>query len=220
MKCKICQETSITFYDPRMECDTCFCESCQFFFKDSAAYVSAEREVQLYKQHNNSLENEGYVAMFEAFIDLAIHPYLQTIESVLEFGSGPGPVLSELLKKRGLQVDCYDKFFAPEKIYENKQYDLITATEVIEHIDEPIGIMHFFFRHLKPGGYLALMTQFHTNDIEAYLDWWYRADPTHICFFRPETFQKLAPMTGFELIDHDDKKILVLRKSVDADFHL
>jgi SAM-dependent methyltransferase len=219
MKCKICQETAITFYDPRMECDTCFCEQCQFIFKDKAAYVTLERERELYDQHNNTLESPGYVEMFEHFIDETIHPNIDSIHDVLEFGSGPGPVLSQLLEKHGLNVECYDKFFSPEKIYEGKQYDLITATEVIEHIDEPVGIMHFFFRHLRPGGYLAVMTQFHTNDIDDYLDWWYRADPTHICFYRPETFKKLANITGFEVLKHDEKKIVLMQKSREADFY-
>lgn len=212
MKCKICSGLVTTFFDPRMGCDTYHCEACQFIFKDAAAYVAPDRELKQYNQHNNTIDSPGYVEMFEAYIERCITPYKSRIETVLEFGSGPGPVLSQLLEKHGFHVEIYDKFFSPEPVYEGKQYDLITATEVIEHIDDPVGIMRFFHTHLKPGGYLALMTQFHTNEIATYLKWWYRADPTHICFFRPETFKVLGDISSFSVIDADPKKLVVLRK--------
>lgn len=194
-----------------MECDTYHCENCRFIFKAEQAYVSSEQELKQYNHHNNSFESPGYVEMFQAFIDRCITPYRADIETVLEFGSGPGPVLSKLLSNEGYSVECYDKYFSPEPVYEGKQYDLITATEVIEHIDDPLKIMHFFYDHLKPGGYLALMTQFHSDSPEKYLKWWYRGDPTHICFFRPETFTVIGEKTGFTLLDADDKKLLLLQ---------
>jgi len=131
---------------------------------------------------------------------------------LLEFGSGPGPVFSELLRQRGVNVDIYDKFYAPTPVYEGKQYDMITATEVLEHIADPLDIMHFFHQHLRPGGYLALMTQFHENDTEAYLRWWYRRDPTHICFFSVQSLTLIAKLTGFKVMLTDEKKCLLLQK--------
>ena len=99
------------------------------------------------------------------------------------------------------------------KVYEGKTYDLITSTDVIEHIADVRGIMQLFAAHLRPGGYLALMTQFHSNTAEHYLQWWYRRDPTHIVFYRPKSFDLLAKQFGLALRYHDDKKVVLLQKN-------
>lgn len=210
--CKICSQELVLFFDDYMQCNTYHCEACEFIFKDNAAIISTEKELKVYQQHNNTLENLGYVAMFEAFIAKSITPHQKNIRTVLDFGSGPNPVLATLLAQKGFQTEYYDKFFSPQKVYENKRYDLITCTEVIEHISDIQALMELFSEHINPNGYLALMTQFHPNDPEAYLNWWYRRDPTHISFFRPHSFSVLAQQHGFSLRFHDEKKLVLLQK--------
>lgn len=212
MNCKICEGAVTEFYDNYMKCRTYHCEACDFIFKDDNAIITAERELKVYQQHNNSEENLGYVAMFQDFIDKTITPHKSAIETALDFGSGPNPVLAGMLAKNGFVTDHYDKFFATEKVYEGKRYDLITSTEVIEHIQDVESVMAFFAEHLNPGGFLALMTQFHPGDAPRYLNWWYRRDPTHIVFFTPETFRVLSERHGFTLRFHDDKKVVLLQK--------
>lgn len=213
MKCKLCQNETTSFYDDYMACTTYQCRSCELIFKDEDAIVSTESELKVYQQHNNTEENLGYVAMFQDFIDKTILPHKKQITTVLDFGSGPNPVLAGMLRREGFQTDHYDKFFAPEKVYEGKTYDLITSTEVIEHIADVRGVMQLFAEHLNPGGYLALMTQFHDNTPQHYLKWWYRRDPTHIVFYRPKSFEKVAEKFGLTLCYHDDKKIVLLQKN-------
>ena len=212
MNCIICNRPVPAFYDNEMKNTLFHCRSCELIFKDKSCHVDEGRELKQYQNHNNSFESPGYVQMFNDFIATAVTPYRQNIETALEFGSGPGPVLSELLRRQGFEVDSYDKFFAPEKVYEEKSYDLITSTEVIEHIADPLELFAFFKTHLKPGGYLALMTQFHDNTAEGFLKWWYRKDPTHITFYRPHTLKVLADKFGFELLFYDRKKTALLRK--------
>lgn len=177
--------------------------------------MSLEEEHKHYAKHNNSIENEGYVAMFQDFMQKTLLKAKDGTKNVLEFGSGPGPVLSELLRREGFEVDIYDKFFAPKKVYEDKLYDAITSTEVIEHISDPLSIMQFFNAHLKVGGHLCLMTQFHSNIIDEFLKWWYCRDLTHISFFRVETFEELAKRTGFEVEYSDSVKVIYLHKRRD-----
>jgi len=212
MLCKICHHPTQHYFDTQMQWDFYHCKACGFFFKDPTHYLDATQEIKVYENHNNSFESPGYVEMFENFINVTFRPYLSTIQTVLEFGCGPGPVLAKLLKMQGLHVSTYDKFFSPEKVYENRHYDLITSTEVLEHIDDPNAIMQFFHTHLQAQGYLAIMTQFHDNTAKAFLSWWYRKDPTHICFYTPHTFEVLAQKHGFKVLYYDTKKNILLQK--------
>ena len=161
---------------------------------DEKKIVLPEKEKQEYLHHNNTPENEGYVAMFKDFIEKCIDPYQDKIKAALDFGCGPGPVLAGLLKEKGFEVDIYDKYFAPEKIFENKKYDLITSTEVLEHLADPLETLKTLKNHLNKNGILAIMTLFHPNNEEGFKKWWYRRDSTHISFYRPKTFEILAKM--------------------------
>jgi predicted TPR repeat methyltransferase len=212
MTCKICRSSVERFHDEVMKCDFFHCKACSFIFKDEKNIVSEAHERRHYEQHKNSFDNAGYVQMFEEFIEKCVTPNRNDVRQLLDFGCGPGPVLSELLVKKGYEVDIYDKFFAPEPVYESKIYDMIVTTEVLEHIKDPLDIMAFFREHLRENGYLCLMTHFHSDDKAEFLRWWYRMDPTHICFFRPETFKAIAEKVGFELLYFDEKKFAVLQK--------
>ena len=212
MQCKLCNNTVMSINDTRNNWEFSHCKKCEFIFKNSSDFVTSEDELKQYNNHNNTMDSPGYVEMFERFMATTFNDYIDEIQNVLEFGSGPGPVLSELLKQRGLKVDIYDKYFSPEKVYEGKKYDLITSTEVIEHVDDPKGLFKFFSDHIKSDGYLALMTQFHTNNAQEFKKWWYKNDPTHICFFRPHTFEVLAEQSGFKVLKHDSKKSILLKR--------
>ena len=212
MQCKICQGDTEAFFDDYMQCESYHCKSCEFIFKDESAIISREKELKVYEQHNNTEENLGYVAMFQDFMEKTFLPFKDEIHTVLDFGSGPNPVLANLMRRQGFEVDHYDKFFAPQKVYDGKRYDLITSTEVIEHISEVQETMALFSEHLEDGGYLALMTQFHPNDKEAYLKWWYRRDPTHISFFRPKALQTLGRGHRLQYIFDDGKKVILFKK--------
>lgn len=158
-------------------------------------------EKKEYLRHNNSLACRGYVKMFDDFIDACVLPFHPAPETSLDFGSGPEPVLATLLERRGLAVDIYDVYFAPDKVYEHNRYDLITATEVFEHLASPLETLRLLARHVKPNGIVVVMTLFHPRDDQAFLDWWYRRDPTHITFFTPRTFQVMAELAGLEVRD-------------------
>ncbi|WP_345990048.1 class I SAM-dependent methyltransferase [Sulfurimonas sp. HSL1-2] len=210
--CPLCQTPSPSFRDRQLGCLTYHCPRCELIFKEEAAHPSAEQELKKYNEHHNSLENEGYVAMFEQFIDATLAHTGHRVENVLDFGSGPTPVLAELLRRRGFEVTIYDKFFAPEAPAPEARFDLITATEVIEHIADPMQTLAELKARLVPGGTLALMTQFHQSSEAFYQNWWYRRDPTHLVFFTPRSFETAAERLDMELIFHDNKKTVLLSK--------
>jgi len=210
--CKICSNATSLIEDKKKLLYYYRCTSCGFVFLDEAQRVDKIREKKQYDQHNNSLENEGYVAMFDKFIDLSITPYLQNIQTALDFGSGPTPVFSELLKRRGLEVDIYDLFYAPKKVYEEKSYDLITSTEVFEHLSKPLEVLELLTKHLNSNGYIVLMTKFPPKEDDAFLNWWYRRDPTHISFFTPKSFEIMAEKVGLKLLKTINGNIALFQK--------
>jgi len=209
--CQICYKNTRVISDKR---DTVYhrCETCGFISLDKSKIIDSNREKKHYEKHNNSFECKGYVEMFEAFIFNAIEPYIQNIKTVLDFGCGHTPVLAELLRRKNLEVDHYDLYFFPEKIYETKKYDLITSTEVFEHLKEPKVILKTLVNALNDKGYIILMTQFPSKSDEEFLNWWYRRDVTHISFFSPKSFEIMAEEVGLKTVKLMNKNIVVFQK--------
>jgi hypothetical protein len=211
--CKICNAKTTPIEDVKKKLVYYRCRACGFVSLEESHRVSSIEEKRKYDQHNNSLENEGYVQMFEDFIELSIAPYLANIKKALDFGSGPTPVFAELLKRRGLEVNIYDLYYAPKRVYEGKSYDLITSTEVFEHLSKPLETLALLVGHLDTNGYIVLMTKFPPKGDKAFLDWWYRRDPTHISFFTPKSFEVMAQKVGLNLLKTINENIVIFQKN-------
>lgn len=209
MKCKCCG------FDPleTFKCKTVeyyFCPTCHLIHKDDSYIVAPDAEEARYATHNNTIESEGYVNWLEKYIKAGVTPFIET-GKMLDYGCGPGPVLAELLKRKGFDTEVYDLYFQkilPEKL---NQFDLITCTEVIEHVADLNLLFDDFNGLIKPGGILSIMTQYHRG-VEAICTWWYVRDETHIVFFNDLTFETLAKKYGYEVIFSDGKSICVMRK--------
>lgn len=212
MKCKICDHATTGFSNPRLKKEYTLCSHCELISVEKAFIVSNESEKAQYDNHHNSLENLGYVQMFENFLDFFWDELTCKDISCLDFGSGPTPVLGELIQRRGAKVDCYDKFYQSEKIFTGKSYDVITSTEVFEHLENPLQILDFLTSHLKENGILAIMTLFHQNDKDLFLNWWYPRDPTHITFYTPKTLEILGEKCGLKVMKTDKTRVLIFKK--------
>jgi len=211
ISCKICSKNTHPIYDAQYEQNYFYCPRCEFIFLDESKVISSKQEKKEYGFHENSFENKGYVNMFREFIDKAIRPHKPQIKTALDFGSGPGPVLSELLKQEGFDTDIYDKHFSVQEVYLNKKYDLITSTEVFEHLEDPLSTLKLLKAHLNKNGILAIMTLFHPQDEAAFKKWWYRRDSTHISFYTPKTFKHMASLLEMKILMMDDKNVCVLK---------
>lgn len=212
MKCKICQNNTETLFHPSLQKHYHVCENCELISLDATLIVNLEREKAQYDNHQNSLENEGYVQMFENFLNFFWDSLTYKDTLALDFGSGPTPVLAELMKRRGTKVECYDKFYQPQARLERNRYDLITSTEVFEHLDNPLQTLTLLTKCLKPKGLIALMTLFHPNNNEQFIQWWYPRDPTHITFYTLKTLELLGEKCGLRVIKNDGKRIVVFQK--------
>lgn len=211
--CKVCGTSCVPIVYKKIESMYHGCPKCDFISKDASCYISESQALSIYQVHNNSADDAAYQAYFRDFIHKCISGFVSGTVEALDFGSGPEPVLAHMLKHElGYLVDVYDKFFSPYKVYEGKQYDLITSTEVVEHLEEPVEYFKLFHTLLKPGGHLAVMTQFHPNDVGRFENWHYRRDDSHVSFFTPKTMSIISEQVGFEIVFIDAHKNATLKR--------
>jgi len=188
------------------------CHLCECIFKSPDHYQDFETQKERYNLHTNDENDEGYIAYFQRFIDFT-YPYVFSSKRALDFGCGESSILSEMFEKKGISCDFYDPIYHPDGIDETKKYDLIVSTEVFEHLHQPREVFESLLKRLEKGGYLALQTQFHTNELEAFKKWYYHQDPTHIVFFTVMTFRVLCEMFDCEFVIDNGKNMVLIRKS-------
>jgi SAM-dependent methyltransferase len=189
------------------------CLHCEVIYKDEKDKISLEDENKVYELHENSIENEGYVNFLSNFVDSALYPFIKK-GRLLDFGSGPEPVLKSILEDRyRFEVDIFDFFYAPKASVFNKMYDGITSTEVFEHLWEPVDALQKLKSILKKDGILAIMTLFHPKNQDIFFDWFYIRDPSHVTFFTPKTFEVMAKKVGMTVIDTNGHRYITLKNS-------
>ncbi len=150
--------------------------------------------------------------MFEKFIEFSITPYKNSITKLLDYGSGPQPVLAEILRAKDYQVEIYDSFYAQNK-FKPGSFDLITSTEVFEHFHNPIKEIEKIIDLTKPNGYIAVLTRF-CPELEKFKSWFYKDDKTHVSFYTVKTFEYIAKRFNLKILKHDDFEYIVFQKCV------
>ena len=211
MNCHICNKVAEEFVDEKTDIHYYHCSECEYIFKSPDYYQSFESQKERYNLHTNDTEDEGYKAYFQRFLDFTL-PLVGTSKEALDFGCGESTILSDMLKEAGMDCDYYDPIYHPETLKRDKKYDLIVSTEVFEHLHHPREVFSDLISRLKVRGYLAIQTQFHSNEHKSFKQWYYHHDQTHIVFFRPKTFSVLAELYGYTLIAHNSKNMVILQK--------
>ena len=185
------------------------CDDCALVFVSSDFLPSSHEELQEYQLHDNNPADQGY-RRFLSRLTAPLKKRLIPTATGLDFGCGPGPTLSVMMQEAGWKTAIYDPFFAKDNSVLTRQYDFITATEVIEHIHKPYDVLPMLWNMLNNGGYLALMTKL-VIDQKAFAHWHYKNDRTHVCFYSTTTFNFLAKQLKAD-IEFIDKDVIFLRK--------
>ncbi len=192
--CPLCHFEKIQPYYQNKGVSYLSCGQCDLVFMSKAHYLSDSEEKLRYDTHQNNPDDKHYQAFLSQVFD-PVMAYIGVSAKGLDFGSGPGPTLSLMFEKQGHQVDLCDGFYANNPVVFSNQYDFITATEVLEHLSNPRFELARLFTMLKKGGVLAVMTQMITQEVN-FASWYYKNDPTHICFFSQQTMRYLAQQWG------------------------
>ena len=208
-RCPLCHAQEPALYHQDRRRDYYQCATCALVFVPSEQHLTAAAEKAEYDQHQNSPQDTGY----RRFLGRLFNPLATKLApgaKGLDFGCGPGPALASMFEEAGHPMSVYDPFFSPEREVLNQAYDFVTCTEVVEHLHQPAQVFRQLDTLVKPGGWLGIMTCFQNAD-DRFATWHYRRDPTHVVFYREETFAWLAAHFGWEL-EVPRKDVALFRK--------
>ncbi len=211
MQCHICNEPTMMFVDEQNQMLYHHCSDCEYIFKTPSVYQDIAAQKERYDLHENDAENEGYRAYFQRFLDFVL-PAVRNPKNALDFGCGESTLLASMLEEEGIACDYFDPIYHPRGLDDSKKYDLIVSTEVFEHLQDPKEVFETLLERLNSGGYLAIQTEFHPNEMGAFKNWYYPKDPTHIVFFREKTFEVLASLSNCRVVDDNGKNMVVIKK--------
>jgi len=214
MKCNICENEDLHLIEIKNKAGLkkyYRCKKCEFIFIDKAHILTLEDEGRRYEVHNNEISDPSYRSYFKKFINY-IEDDLDKENTILDYGSGPQPVLADVMEEEGYKVDIYDKFFYNKKDYLDKMYDVIISTEVFEHIYKPIETLETLLSILKKNGRLILMTAVSPSTDEEFKKWWYIQDATHVVFYNEKTFDAISRKYNLDIIKYNHKNIIIFQR--------
>ncbi|MEM1401691.1 MAG: class I SAM-dependent methyltransferase [Pseudomonadota bacterium] len=214
--CPLCAGEHCSLYHQDAAREYWICATCDLVHVPSGFFLSPEDERLEYEQHENSIGEPGY----ERFLSRLANPLLERLtlqSSGLDFGCGPAPALARMLEREGHRVAVYDAFFASDPRVFKQRYAFITATEVVEHLHEPGAELQRLWSLIEPGGWLAVMTKL-VSDPEAFANWHYIRDPTHVCFFSRRSWQWWADCQGAALA-FEGADVMLLQKTAQPSRH-
>jgi len=216
MNCPLCNKTA-NFFLTGENRQYQLCDHCGLIFVPNKFHLNQKSEIERYREHENSLNNKGYVAMFMNKISL-IKDHCPKIKTALDFGCGYEPVLKTLLEKEKIETEIYDPNFFPN-FPTNKTFDLVISTETFEHFRNPMDDIKKAVNSVSPSGFLAVMTRFYPLEQnkpskKSFSAWYYQRDPTHIAFYTSKTFEWLTKKFGLSIILDNGFDFALLKKSL------
>ncbi len=194
------------------------CPQCDLKFVPEPWQVTLERERARYELHRNRLEDEGYVRFLQPVVTCLVRQLRAggaanpspPFARILDFGSGPTPVLVELLRREGFESWAYDPFFAPGTDL-SQPFDAVVSTETFEHFRRPRAELDRIAGLLRPGGLLVVMSALWQPG-QDFRTWSYANDETHIAFYSVATFRFIASTWGLRIIETNGKDLAAFSK--------
>jgi ADP-heptose:LPS heptosyltransferase/ubiquinone/menaquinone biosynthesis C-methylase UbiE len=86
--------------------------------------------------------------------------------------------------------------------FNEREFDVITAFEVLEHLYNPIEVLNHFYRLLKDNGVLHVSVPIYSSRMMSdYHIYWGQVNFEHIQMYTLESIRRLFEKTGFKIID-------------------
>ncbi len=181
------------------------CEECNGIFRSKEILPSADMEKARYEQHRNDINDIGYQKFVSPISD-AVFKLFKPHHKGLDFGAGPGPVVSQMLKSKGYNIKQYDPFFHNQPQLLNEKYEYIVCCEVMEHFHNPGNEFRLLKKLLQSGGSIFCMTNIYSDDID-FDKWYYKNDFTHVFIYQKKTLSWIKDHIGFSDLKIDNRLI-------------
>lgn len=94
LKCKLCKSKDLIKIDIKDR--YYYCKRCELIFIEDISLPAYEQELNNYNQHKNTDRIQGYVDMFEHFIEHFIIEFIENNYQILDYGCRSGLVLVDL----------------------------------------------------------------------------------------------------------------------------
>jgi Methyltransferase domain len=198
MKCKICDSGTSDFGKATvMGKHVAFyrkCESCGFIFASDPYWLAEAYNSAITSTDMGTVSRTESCSMAtKAVIDLFYH----SSATFLDYGAGYG-MFARRMRDLGYNFSAYDTHcrnmfseeFALDSL-EGKHFDLTTAFEVLEHLEQPMSIIGAIFAH---SDHFLATTEIVPNPVPRLEDWWYFAPEhgQHISFYTLKTLNLIA----------------------------
>lgn len=205
-KCLLCKSEGEVFYD-FMNRKYYRCNNCQGIFVPADLLPDPVFEMERYSAHNNDIEDVRYQNFVSPIVNKVLQDFNPLLHWGLDFGAGPGPVISDMLQKKGFSISAYDPFFHDDKDLLKSQYDFVVCCEVMEHFHNPLKEFKLIKKLLLPKGKLYCMTHLYSPELN-FNDWYYKNDPTHVFIYQKETIEFIRNLLGFKSAEISNRLIV------------
>ncbi len=194
MNCALCG-TRTTLFSVTHQKKYHICSTCKSISLHPSYFLSNTNERKRYEAHNNDIHDIGYQQFVSPIVNAVVRDFLPK-DSGLDFGSGSGPVITAMLRKKHYTIQTYDPFFDPNEAALTTTYDYIACCEVMEHFYDPHKEFSLLFSLLKPNGRLYCKTKLFSPTVE-FDSWWYKNDPSHVFFYSETSLIWIKEHFGF-----------------------
>lgn len=210
MSCPVCSADTHAYARDKVR-SYLQCEACKLVFVPRTELISFQHERERYDHHQNLESDAEYHNYLRTIADEVI-PHLEAGETGLDFGSGRTRLMEEILTASGYPTRSYDLFYYPDTDLLQKKWDFILMSEVIEHLRDPFTVMITLSSLLSNGGKIFIKTKF-LPEREAFDQWFYKRDITHVQFFSPVSLDALTGLLGLRPHEKIGADLYLIRKN-------
>ena len=141
-------------------------------------------------------------------LDKMLAPVRDAVK-ILDYGGGEGRLIAELGKRGFKKSRFFDPFFSSGD-KPDKQFDLVTAFEVVEHVTEPLSSIQDALSYMAADGALLFTTALQNRKVDR--GWWYIAPRNgHISIHSYASLQCVAAAAGAHCLSLGDNLHLLYR---------